>query len=580
MKATIMKRLALAVLLTTFAHIAGARADILLLNDKGVAALKASGFAAPSADGRGYVAQGQFIVPRNAADLPTPPEPAAYFLFRPLQQSFHSEGAKPSWQNSTPQKWEWAWVKGVTHHHFDALDDVRDMLSNRDKRFGGWEESTEALLADLDSSGALGLKTAAPAPQNKSVVPREGWLSRYLVVGPMTPQERIEMVTRARSRPKEDPLGYSPLDPLLWMVTPESTVSGLVEGIARCAKYGEPEPGLTEACRHAAAFICNALYVPREKAEAKAGSSNSNSVPPVVIPPLALPFAQPVIPGLPKIPAPLGGPAPANTLAEKAMRIRAFHLQARAALFNHLDAASPQAIAIALAQSTSAVADPLRTTMPDDALPLDFMDMAQAALQVTESLAVAREEDQAQLVNALLGLAGGRSDFRGTGAKTPAEVKPLDAKLLQREDELGKQAFQVLVHLAAAQPPDKDDVAGGFRAELLNAISAAIGEEARTSEATAARESLVLCGIGSAAEIKPLVEGLVSIGYRSDDAQDWHRDDAVYILKRLPQHVPDEKLRNVLQNAIADQLQELKERQKLGTGGRGEKYFLRQWSNP
>lgn len=181
---------------------------MLELSDLGVGALRKQELAVsrPHAGGRGFFIQGQIEVLREATtDAPTLPDPRTYFMFRPLEGHFQAAGAdgKPHWTGGADLRFEWAWVKGVTYHDIDTLEDVRALSSNRDLRYCNGAEALLALLAELDPDGVLHLKTTVPAVADDKVLLREGWLSRYLLDGPLTADERTTLVQRLRQLPTD-----------------------------------------------------------------------------------------------------------------------------------------------------------------------------------------------------------------------------------------------------------------------------------------------------------------------------------------------------------------------------------------
>jgi hypothetical protein len=483
------------------ASVPTAAADVLRLTPKGVEALRQLGLpVTPSADGRAHVVQGRIIVARDEADRPTLPEPSRYFLFQPLG------AAKPS-------RWEWPWVAAVDHHHIDTLDDLRGMLSNRDKRYGGWPQGLQALLADLDRHGTLRLKPrTAPPVMNAKIVSREGWLSRYLLRGAMTAEERQAMVRSARAKPKEDPLGYSPIDPLHWLIPPETTMGMLIEALGYARRYGEREPSLVPAIRQIAQFISITIYVP-ESAE--------------------------------------GGPD-----GEKALRLRHFMFAARAAALALVEAASADFLA------DSAQRGVLQVTPPDDQFPLDVLDLADAALDVVAGFSVP-SVDKGRVVEALLRAASGQADDGGGGE--PAISNALRA----RQASVAARAFKTLVALSSVPPRGYQDLGGDFRADLV--IEMARGQQG-AAYVRAARDALAASGVGSEAEAARVVGSLVDLAFIES-----RFEDAAFVLRRIANDPTPAAVRRRFTDHLDRRIRELQERQKTGFGGTHELRFLRRW---
>lgn len=487
-----------------------ARADILYLSAKGVEALRGRGLAQPHPDGRRYFIRGQIIVPRDNADRPTLKSPGTYFMFRPSGKS-------------SAQQLEWAWVL-ETRHQIDTLDDLRAIFSNRDKRYGSWAVAFNALIAEADPNGTLGFKAAlernALPASSKAVAPREGWFSQFLQRGPMLSSERTALVRAAKDKGPVDPLGYSPIDPLLQQQTPQATMTMLIEAIARSERHGEAEPGLLDACRAAARFLCETSYIP---IEAETGPDG-----------------------------------------ERARDIRAFVLGARATLLDYIESASADALRIRLRRAAAnASADTLRHTLAEDELRLDVFNIARAAMNVLGALSTTRDEDKARLVEALLSVA-----VAPTNSSTAASLPPAISGEAQA---LAPRAMATLIVLASASSGSPPERSSGFRIELVTQLSSARSE----SQATAITDAILKSGVGSFREIATLIKGLFNIGLAAAASdRDPRLRAATQILKQLPKSPMSEDLRAALQKAINKETLELERRQENGSGGEQERRFL------
>jgi len=487
-----------------------ARADILYLNPKGVEALSGKGIAQPHPDGRRYFIRGQIIVPRDDADRPTLKSPGTYFMFRPL-----GKGAS--------QQLEWAWVL-ETRHQIDTLDDLRAIFSNRDKQFGSWAAAFNVLIAEADPNGTLGFKALMdgnPArAANRSNAQREGWFSQFLLRGPMLSSERTALVRAAKDKGPIDPLGYSPIDPLWQQQTPQSTMTMLIEAIARSEKHGEAEPGLLDACRAAARFLCETSYVP---IEAETGPDG-----------------------------------------ERAREIRTFVLGARATLLGYVESASADSLRIRLRRAAAnASADALRHTLTEDELRLDVFNIARAAMNLLGALSTTRDEDKTRVVEALLSVADAVAIGSAAASLPPAISGEVQA--------LAPRAMATLLALASASsgiPPERNS---GFRIEMVTQLSRANSE----SQATTIADAILKSGVGSFREIATLIKGLFNIGLAAAATdRDPRLRAATQILKQLPKSPMSEDLRAALQKAINKEILELERRQENGSGGQQERRFL------
>lgn len=510
-------------LVLSFCFASSGFADTIMLSPAGVAAIRGKSRASPvrSADGKHELAHGRVVVFRDAQDLPTLPNPSRFFAFQPRNK--RADG-RQTWSFTAAEKWEWSWVL-ATHHTIDSLEDLRDMISNRDKRYGSVKDALVALRADIDPTGSLGLRdgSGAPVVTNPRIKPREGTVSRDLI-SPETHEERRALIKEARSQPA-DPLGYSPIDPLFGGgETPEFAIEKLVDAIARARKYGQPENGLLASCLAVARFFTEDLFVSEEKENGPDG--------------------------------------------ETASRIRGFVFRARAAVLSYIEDVSPQGVAIRLerqAAQAGSLADALRHTQPDDDLPLDVFELARTALEVVGGMINPRNEDRVRVVEALLSLASGRADFRGRDAVAlPPEIQ-------SRQEVVAQQAFETLIKLSAAPTPGKEDTGAYFRPEILRFFGSSY---AKDSYAKTAREVLVRSGVGGEREIGPLVNDLINLGLTAAQEPSDPRLAAIYVLKQLPANIRDERLRQRFQARINEQLDQLEERRRAGTGGPAESRFL------
>jgi hypothetical protein len=489
-------------------------ADILYLNGKGAEALKGSGLVKPHPDGRRYFVRGQIVILRDGADRPTLKSPGTYFLFRPQSQ------------NSQPQL-EWSWVVNIKHQ-IDTLDDLRSILSNRDKQYGNWQEAFKVLITEADPSSTLGLKVKlkgnAPPASSKSVAPREGWFSQFLLRGPLPASERTARVRAAKDKGPLDPLGYSPIDPLWQQQTPESTMTQLLEAIARAEKYGEPESGFLAACREAAQFLCETTLPP---AEAETGPDG-----------------------------------------ERARDLRAFALGARATLLSTLESAGTEAIRIRLrrAAASASPADALLVTNVEDELRLDVFDVAKAALTVLGELPMPQTEDKARVVEALFSVVAGYA-VPATANGAP----PLPQAVAGLQQEVGQKALATLISLASVSSAGGAERGFGFREEFVVQLSRAPS----AGYAQAVSEAILKSGIGSFREIAQLVKGLFTLGTSLTRFDNDTRPRALaYLVNHLADSPLSESFRATVRSAIAKEIRDLEKRQEIGTGGESERRFL------
>jgi hypothetical protein len=476
-------------------------ADKLRLRPAGVAALQGTGLVINASDGRDPFVQGQMIVPRDDADLPTLKFPRKYFLFRPLEK-------KGGGASLPEQRFEWAWVSS-TELDFDTLDDLRAMFSNRDKQYGGWAKGFQALLAELDPQGALGLKHGdLPPVANPRIVRREGWFSDFLLHGRLPDEELVKKRREASSRPTEDPLGVSFYMPQFQYLDPEHAMGLLLVGIARAQKYGEPEPGFLAAALEAAHFLIETLHIPLSKAK---GQDEE---------------------GVKRI---------SEYVSRSRWNVLGFILQV------DVDTIPPT--------PTSAF---FQYREPDDQLPLNRLDKALAGVSILDApLVNPLEHDHANgLVTALIGAAQLRRDILDPEAR--ASLPPEQQMQL---DAVGRRAFEVLLRSASVPAPGKPDLGAILRSEILAVV---FGRHYTAplkkipSDAKAATAALLEAGIGSNSEAELDVYGLTRengtlVNGPEPSEVAWQVQTLIGLL-RAPKNLP---YKPVLQRAIEERVTEI-----------------------
>lgn len=117
-----------------------------------------------------------------------------------------------------------------------TYDKLEELLSNRDRIYGGWEAGLRALAHDIDPSGKLGISQGpAPAIVDKSVTLKEGRLSAQLVDASWT--KGIDIY---------------------------QTVAPLEITLARADRYGEPSFGLRATALQAIRLLLGLAAIPQQ----------------------------------------------------------------------------------------------------------------------------------------------------------------------------------------------------------------------------------------------------------------------------------------------------------------------------
>lgn len=511
-------------------------ADILWISPAGVTALQSSGLLKPRPDGKGFYARGRIIIQRDAADQPTLRSPFKYFMFEPYKGPNNAYGPA--------RQLEWAWVSS-TQQEIDTIDDLRAILSNRDKQFGNWEAAFKHLMAEIDPNDTIyqsRLKGGrGPQTANSGTLLREGHLSRDLINGrPPTLAEMKAYGEKQRARPVGDPLGYSPIDPLYSpsLLDPRGAITTLVEAIARAEKYGEPEKGFLDAARRVARYICEDLYPPPES---------------------------------------LSSPS-----RDKAIFILSIVSNARGSLFGLASGGDPNRLSDRLSRPGkfgNSLNDKLLFTrgylQVDDSLAINVLEAAKAAVEVMGDLRTRHEQDEGTLVSTLLHVASGRAGFQSLRGQTdfdagfhasrlPAEVKP-------SEDSLGQLAFDTIIALAAP-PRDQGQFANQITEDLASPDS---GVKA------AVREAVIRASIGKVADVARLIDSYWGIGLSAMSAMESKVDGALPIsvvasdvLKRAGPAIKDPTLRTLYQQYLAKKIEQFRRRQEVGSGSTSERHWL------
>ena len=482
------------------------RADMIELSTAGLAALRENHLVEPQAhaDGKGWFIEGQIVVLRDETDQPVLHSPWKYFMFHPLKGPFIPTGpdGKPK-PDAKEVRLEFAWTHGI-RQEIDTLDDVRGMISNRDLRFSSGAEALAALLADIDPQGALGLKKTSPQVADATIMAREGWLSRFLINGPDGIEQRKAEAQRINALPHDDPLSQNPNDPRQWLADGNVAMGVLLEAMARCNKWGEPEPGLKASCLAVAHFICGSIYV----------------VPSEV---------------------PVGSRAEAN-------RLYHFVIMARFALLSSAQMGSLPMLSAP--PRAGEIFTPTRlAASPDSAQPVTMLDEAQAALEVLDSCRTPAERPAAHdAVRTLLQYAAGRADFRAAG-----NLKPLRPELADTADAIGRRAFEILLRYATVAPTGAPENGIAYRNELRPWLT----EFGDVAEGRVAREVLTHAGLGSEAEIPPLLDSLFYLARSEGPRGGAARDNVIFVLKRLPGFIADANLRSRFQADVNQRIDQM-----------------------
>jgi hypothetical protein len=506
-----------------------AAADTLRLTPKGVAALRGKGLAVLSADGKTSVVHGQLVVERDETDQLTLKYPGKYFRFRPFKKG--SSGA------AKVEQLEWAWVVRQTDD-LDTLEDLRDVFSNRDKRYGGWQQGLQAFLADLDPRGSLGLKKGpVPPVANSKIVLREGWLTRNFLQGMPTPAQLMDMMRAAQALPPEDPQSSTDL-PLARTEPPDALVGSLIEAIARAQKYGEPEPGFLQAALMVGRFLNGPIHLDPEKAK---GDDE-----------------------------------------EKAGRLSLFAQQFTGTVLASLGGCTAESLAGGQGADHSAenLAQRLKPLGGrDDYLPIDCVDLALAGVSALAGPEVSRPEDAAEAVDVLLRNAEGRRDFLDPDMRS--EFPPT---LQARLDAVGKLAFDTLVRLARPPSAGQPDLGARFRVEIPAQVFrlVEIGKGSGLHYRKAASAALLQTGIGNAEEASTLADFFLSPFTSSPAAGDLSCDSekidlGIDTIKGISKGTTNPAMRQILDRKAELKINEYESRVKVGSAGFCEGFLVDHW---
>jgi hypothetical protein len=497
-------------------------ADILWISPAGVTALQPSGLLKPRPDGKGFYVRGRIVIQRDAADQPTLKFPGKYFMFEPYKSGNTYGPAK---------QFEWVWVSSV-QQETDTLDDLRAILSNRDRRYGTWEAAFKGLIAEIDPEDTIYQARLSgarpPSVTNASIVLREGPLPRDLINGRIPTSDEMKAYNaKLRSRPVADPLSYNPIDSMATTSAPETVISVLIEAIARSEKYGEPEKGFLEAARQVARFICEDLYPP---------------------------------------PQALSGPS-----RDKATFILAYAARARAALFSYASEGNPKRLSSRLSrpgQFDNSLNDKLLFARGyvrvDDALAINILDAARAAVEVMGDLRVSREQDEGRLISELLHVASGRAEFQNLNtSKLPAELQSL-------EDPIAKLAVETMIKLGTSRA-DRGAFAAGITEEIVSGSSDA-------ATGAAGVEIISRVAIGKPSDVARLIDSYWEIGLSAINTSDARIDQRSFVardvLKRTGPVIGDPNLRNLYAQYLSKKIQQFENRQRSGQGSAAEKRWL------
>jgi hypothetical protein len=505
--------------------------DTLHLTPKGVAGLQGRGLAVLSADGKTYVVHGQFVVLRDETDQLTLKYPGKYFLFRPFKKGL----AGPA----KVEQFEWAWV-AWSKTDIDTLEDLRDLISNRDKRHGGWQQGLEAFLADLDPQASLGLKKGpAPPVANTKIVLREGWLTRNFLQGMPTPDQLLEMIRAARALPPEDPLSSTRI-PLTQSQPPDALVGSLVDAIARAQKYGEPEPGFLPAALTIARFLIGSLNTNPDKAK---GDDE-----------------------------------------EKAKRIWPFVRNFTDTLLASVNACSPERLAGGQNPMDSAENLSKRLKLPgnpDDGRPIDCVDFALAGVNALGGSQVSRPEDAGQTVETLLHGAEGRRDLLG-----PQMRATFPPDLQARLDSIGKLAFETLVRIAAPAAAGQPDLGARFRAEIPVHVFEQLVDVQNASSPYRKAPSAVLfqVGAGNAEEASTLADFFLNPFTRSGSSGGVSCDSekidlGIDTIKGIMKGTKSPTIRVIFERKVELKIKSYQDRVRVGSAGFCEDFLVEHWKS-
>ena len=442
----------------------------------------------PSADGKNQIILGKVVVLRDDNDQPVLPYGRRYFMFRPSKGAFTGTDilGNPD-PKSTLVRLDWNWV-GQMNREVSTLDDVRDIISNRDLRYRTGEEAMQALLADIDPLGEMHLKGAVPQPAYPNIVPREGSISGVLVHGRLTETDYQKQLASARALPSENPLSYFSLDPVFSRGPETDKALLLLRAAARCTRYGESEAGLRESCLAVLRFVCDRTYV--EPAD-----------------------------------------VPVGTRA-KAEALKTVTMSCRRLVLNMLSNVGPQVISRAPNRPANVEGWPLEAGI-DDPQPVSSLDLARVALEVLDSCRSPRVPDQGSFLDTVLLVAANRNDFRSVSKRPPL------AQFTAGADLVGKQAFEVLQHLVTVPKDGSADTGASFRQHLRNKML----DRADPAICRAAREALAGAGVASEAEIAGALDYYVTtaVDWRGSDLQ--VVDDLAYVVRGLMASISDPALR-------------------------------------
>lgn len=490
---------------------AALRADVIYIGVLGVKALQENHLVTleRSADGKNWMIVGQVVTVRDANDQPVLPNPRRYWMFKPSKGPFTGTDVNGNPDpNSKLVRLDFTWT-GQMDREVDSLDNIRDIISNRDLRYQSGAEALQALLADLDPLGEMHLKGAVPAVAYPGIVPREGSYSTFLLRGLLPATELAKERANAEALPSEDPLSYSPLDPVFHeQQPPGGTALLLARAAARCSRYGETEPGLRDSCLAVLHFMCDTLYV--EPADVPVGTRT------------------------------------------KATQLRDASAQCRRFLLNTVSNVGPQVLCRPPLRPEAVEGWP-RAASQDDPQPVSTLDLARTCLEVLDGCRNPHVGDQGSVAETLLLCAANQADCRAVSKRPPLAPYAAGA------DGVGKQALDVLCHIASPPTDGSADTGAYYRSRIRLAVfgfdDPAIGR--------AAREAAVRCGLGSEPEVAALLDYVISRGTDSRFV-DQAPADAAYILQGLPAHIPSPAIRTHFQEELARRVARMQESVRQG----------------
>jgi hypothetical protein len=436
---------------------------------------------------------------------------------------------------------KWLWVT-VAKPEIDTIDDLRDIISDRDMRYGSWQAGLLGLLAEADTGDTIFHVRAngrVASQPNNSIFLSEGWLSRDLLAGntPDIAAMQAYVFKVQQTLPRTDPLSYRPTDPLLQRGGSRNVMGDLLQAIARAVKYGEPEPDFLDAARQTARFLVEDLYVPDDA---------------------------------------MSGPA-----RDKAAFIRYMATEARAGLNTSVQLIHARALQDRLSKPSRlgpAVSDKVRSENSylayADTMPVTIFDVARAGVDVLGELKTAHEGDGGTrtVLRTLIGAAGERNNFRALepSFSVPSEVSsPMDT--------VARAAYEKVIALttqqdaAAARAYRKDLLAQFF--ELLAYDADRIGTASSTA---AAPQAVITAGVSGTAESVDYINQLWAVGLGLSSSNSPKVD---YVVRLLRQVNADPKVRSTYNAYLSKMIRDFQERQKIGIGSADERKWLARLGN-